>query len=574
MTDEAAWRTMASGLVTVRDVVRKVNRGCTKSVERAALTKVADHSAFAGLGPDGQDRGAWIAARVRSRLLDLERSASESAADRAVRCWARYIDEGLFPVELHDRHPGLIVSDTVAETPVARRTRVQSLMWAGGARGDKDSLPGVLRLAAELRTALSTGLPDGTRMDETTFKYEWDRLVTVAPEARDLLQVLARLAPEHPFSFSLLRDAGDCLPGLAELACASSAKLREACKALQSRGLLELNRDGAAVPAGIAGHVVGQVTAKQSVHWTAAVVRFLTHALRPDTHHSDSWTEWEQAYPHVLIVCEAAERDEVQLGDVAYLLDRASVYLREGIEDPEAATAIAQRAVTIASAADDPELTGDSLGNLALAHRAAGRMTDAVHASTASITHVAEKCGTNHEKYAEGLTVHAGVLAAAGQTAEAGRAHEQAVEILRALHVARPTDHIRGLLVEALNDHAAHLLSDGGSATLGAEVLAEANMLVRRGEYGWTQVTLNLARACRAAGDLVGARGHLESLRDHCVETGQNQSITQLCALVDLAEIYDELGDRRAGPTLREAHRIDNALVGALDRPPRHGRSS
>ena len=79
---------------------------------------------------------------------------------------------------------------------------------------------------------------------------------------------------------------------------------------------------------------------------------------------------------------------------------------------------------------------------------------------------------------------------------------------------------------------------------------------------------------CLVSGDLIGARDHLESVRDHCVETGQNRSITHLCALADLAEVYDELGDRRAGPTLREAHRIDNALATALDRPPRHGRSS
>ncbi|WP_422768994.1 hypothetical protein ACN28C_19610 [Plantactinospora sp. WMMC1484] len=47
-----------------------------------------------------------------------------------------------------------------------------------------------------------------------------------------------------------------------------------------------------------------------------------------------------------------------------------------------------------------------------------------------------------------------------------------------------------------------------------------------------------------------------------------------MCALRDLDEVYRELGDRRADSTLREAHRVDNALATALDRPLRHGRSN
>ncbi|WFE35092.1 tetratricopeptide repeat protein [Micromonospora sp. WMMD975] len=565
---------MATGLVTVRDVIRRVNRGDTRSAERAALAKVAESAAFDGLGPSSKDRGRWIVARIRSRLLDLERGATGSAADRAVRCWARYIDEGLTPIELYRAHPHLILNDTATDSTTALRQRVQSLMWAGGARGDRDSFPGVLMLVAELRTALSTDLPDGPRMDAATFGYEWRRLSTAAPAGRDLLQVLARLAPDHPFPKSLLRGAGDCLPGLAEIACASPTALRETCTALRTRGLLDLDGDHVSVPTVVAAHVVGQVTLEQAAHWTAAVLRFLTHALRPDTHHIDAWAEWEFAYPHVLAVCGEAERRQTQLNDVAYLLDRASVYLREGVEDPDGATTIAERAATVAQAVEDHELMGDTLGNLALAHRAANRTADAVSTSTRSLDHAAAAYGTDHETYAESLTVHANILAAAGSSADASRTHEQAVGILRTLYTARPTDHIRGLLVEALNDHAKHLLSTGAPVTAGRELLKQADRLVRRGEHGWTQITLNLARACRTAGDLAAARDYLESLRDYCDGTRLDPSTTLVCTLVDLAEVYDELGDKRAGPTLRRAHRVDNALAAALDRPLRHGRSS
>lgn len=578
MLDEGAWRTTAGGLVTVRDVVRKQLRGCTRTVERAALAKVADSTAFAGLGPPADhppvDRGRWIVTRVRQRLVELERTADASPSGRAVKCWARYVDEGLTPTELHDAYPGLVVNEAPASTKVARRNRVQSLMWAGGARGDKDSLAGVLVLGAELRTALSTGLPDGTRMDATTFGYEWDRLATASPAGRDLIQVLARLAPDQPFPGELLREAGDCLPGLAEAACASPADLRATCAALRDRGLLELDGDNLVVGRDVARHVVGRVTAERGVHWTAAVVRFLTHALRPDTHHSDSWPVWRLGYPHVLAVCAAAEREEVALADVAYLLDRASVYVREGVEDADLATGLAGRAADLALALEDAELTGDCLGNLALAHRAANRVAEAVRVSEESLTHVAAAFGPEHEAYAESLTVHADILAAGGRTAEADLALERSVAILRRVHAEERSDPVRGLLVEALNDRARLLLSRGGSPTPGRELLDEADRLLRQGEHGWTQVRLNLARACRADGDPKAARDHLEAVRDHCVARGSTPSTTLVAALADLAEVYRELGDRRANATLREAHRVDNALAAALDRPLREGRSS
>ncbi|AHH98611.1 hypothetical protein KALB_5249 [Kutzneria albida DSM 43870] len=320
--------------------------------------------------------------------------------------------------------------------------------------------------------------------------------------------------------------------------------------------------------------MINQSQAARGLHWTGAVLRFLTHALRPDTHHSDSWPEWEVAFPHVTAVCTAAEQGKIQLGDVAYLLDRTSVYAREAAEDPDLATELAEHAADLAVTLEDAELISHCLGNLALAHRAANRIAEAIRASEKSIACVAEAFGIDNEKYAESLTVHAGILAAGGRTSEAAQAHDWSVKILKKLHAKRPSDVVRGLLVEALNDHASHLLSTGGPVQLGRQLLEEANRLLKRGEYGWTQVTLNLARACRESGDAEDARDRLVDLRDYCESNALNPSLVLLAVVADLAEVYHELGDRRAAATLREAHRVDNALVEALDRPLREGRTS
>jgi Tetratricopeptide repeat len=470
-----------------------------------------------------------------------------------------------------------------AATAVARRGRVQSLMWAGGARGDKDSLAGVLLLAAELRTSLSTGLPGGSQMDSTTFAYEWERLEAILPAGRELLHVVARLAPGLPFPQAALREGGDCLPGPLEGVCAKAATLRATCSGLRDRGLLVLDGDSVVMEEGIRVHVIDQVVPERDAYWTATVLRFLTYALRADTHHSASWEEWRLGYPHVLAVCDASERAQVRLGDVAYLLDRASVYVRESIEDADLATALAVRAVTLSTelGAADPELHGDCLGNLALAHRAAGRLQEAVTVSGRCLEHLAGTLGEDTVTYAESLNIHGNLLEACGRPRPAEEAHARAVDILRSAYADAPSDEVRGILVEVLNDHAAELLSPrrGGRRTTGERLRAgralldEASHLLRRGEYGWTQVELNLARACRAAGEPHVARERLEAVRDHCLERGTGPSITLIDALASLAEVYEELGDPRAEETLREAHRVDNALAESLPRPGREGRT-
>jgi tetratricopeptide (TPR) repeat protein len=366
--------------------------------------------------------------------------------------------------------------------------------------------------------------------------------------------------------------------------CAEPAALRATCAALRDRGLLVLDGDSVVMQESVRGHVADQVTPERGAHWTATVLQFLTHALRPDTHHSASWDEWRLGYPHVLAVCEAAERAQVRLGDVAYLLDRASVYAREGMEDPDLATALAERAVATSTdlGAADAELHGDCLGNLALAHHAANRVEDALAASERSLDHLAGTLGTNSVTYAESLNIHGTFLGSAGRLDAAEQAHARAVEILRNAYADEPESYVRGILVEALNDHAAMLLTSRPGDARGRDdrlrsgraLLDEASRLVGPGGYGWTQIELNTARACRAAGDPESARDHLEAVVRHCRENLPGPSTTLLDALASLAEVYEDLGDSRAKKTLREAHRVDNALADALSRPPREGRTS
>jgi tetratricopeptide (TPR) repeat protein len=422
-------------------------------------------------------------------------------------------------------------------------------------------------------------------MDPAVFGYEWRRLATDEPTSHELLQVLARFAPDQPISLAWFRDAGDGLArGVAEI-CGTPGTLRAMLSRLRDRGLLELDRDAALVRAEIHDHIVAQSTASEHAHWIAEVLVFLTHALRADTHHSSAWPEWSAAYPHVLYLCAAAELERARLGDVVYLLDRASVYMREGSQDARQATALAERAVKLSEelGKDDPTLHADCLGNLALAYYAAGRMQKAAKSSGDSIRHLAATVGVETVDYAESLNVHANILGAWGRRDAAEQAHEEALTIIRSVHATNPTPEVTMVLGEILNDYAAALLTgppmrrraQTDRTAKGRALLQEASNLVRRGDYGWTQIEQNLARASRAQGEAEEARTRLESLRDYCLANDLNPSLTLYATLRDLAEVQDELGDlRAAAETLRQAHRVDNALATSLHRPLDHGRTS
>lgn len=590
MTDDFApeWRRWASAMVPVRDLVRKELKGCTPGQLRKARVTVAEAPIFAGLGPRAvppEDRGRWIAARVRERLNQLAESRHPISpiGTRAIRCWAVFIDEGRTPIEIYHEHRDLLPQREATDSPAARRGRVHSLMWAGGAHGDKDSIDGLQLIAAELRSALSTDLPEGTVMDVTTLDYEWRRLGQVRPEGCDLLQALARLAPGEPLPQALLRAAGDCLPGLIPDICAQPDRLRATLTELRGRGLVELKRDSVHIAARIAPLMVDRATAAQNLRWTSAMLRFLTSALPDDTHSVRSWDLWQAGYPHVLALCAAGERDQVNLGDVAYLLDRASVYAREGLEDADVAIALGERALEVSLSMDsnDPVLHSDCAGNLALAYRLANRFEDALVVSGRGLQELAAAIGEKTEAYAESLNVHGSLLASIGRRNDAERAHALAIAILDELGGEEPTGSIRALLIEALNDHAVQLLevrhrpgaTRAGRVEQAKRQLIRASRLMKQHDYGWTQIELNLGLLSHETGDLGAARTHLEAVRDYCRESMPGPSTTAIAALKALSEVYQDLGLPNAQTILREARRLDDELAPAAKRPPRQGRT-
>ncbi|MFG2129751.1 tetratricopeptide repeat protein [Streptomyces sp. NPDC048751] len=181
-----------------------------------------------------------------------------------------------------------------------------------------------------------------------------------------------------------------------------------------------------------------------------------------------------------------------------------------------------------------------------------------------------QSLGVQHEEYAGSLNIKGSMLERAKRYAEAGAAHEQALEIIREVFSRRSERSVEGTLVEILNDYAAFLLRKNPHGPADAlpravALLDEANAHLERGEYGWRQVTMNRAHALHQSGRLDEAEGIFRDLVGFCEENHGPESYELSVALRDLADVLEDQGkDEEYEAVLLRAHEVDDAESGEL----------
>ena len=209
-----------SGLLAVRDVVYARDH-LTPDEEHKALRVVADHPAFNGLGLAGARlaRGKWITQRVvgaldalREQLPPIAATAAGNPTDKAALLWVHALSEGLHPDKLARRFPDLLPGRTDSTTRAAAVLRVRGAMWLPGNRPLRASEAGITAVYYAMTVALQAVSDSAPTLAETSFDYEWKRLIRDQPrEQRQLVTLLCFLAPE-PLPLSMLRDGWEAVP--------------------------------------------------------------------------------------------------------------------------------------------------------------------------------------------------------------------------------------------------------------------------------------------------------------------------------------------------------------------------
>ena len=234
---------------------------------------------------------------------------------------------------LRQRLPGLTegdagrVAEAVDHLPLALAQAAASLQQTGLAVEAYLQL-----LAGRTRSILAQGVPASYRVSlAASLQLTFDQLAAEDPAALVLLQVAAQLAPE-PIPFTLFTAHSDRLPPPLAAAAADPVAFAGLTGLLRCRALARVGPDSLQV------HRLVQAILRDSPINTptdnddmATLARRLLHNAVPDPvaagswYNPASWPGWRQLLPHVLAVTDPAR--DADSGDIAWLLDRAAIYL-------------------------------------------------------------------------------------------------------------------------------------------------------------------------------------------------------------------------------------------------------
>jgi tetratricopeptide (TPR) repeat protein len=194
--------------------------------------------------------------------------------------------------------------------------------------------------------------------------------------AEALLQLLAFLGTDVPRALLvghpevLLEPLGDVVADL--------LAYNQVLAAAARYSLIDLDPESITTHRLVQAVIRARLTPDQEAAVARSAVGLLAAAFPEDCWEVTTWTTCERLLPHLLAVCEHAQRLRVAGGEAAWLLERASNYLRErGLY--RQALPLAQRALALTEAAlapDDVELgwRHDELGHVL---RALGDLTGA-----------------------------------------------------------------------------------------------------------------------------------------------------------------------------------------------------
>jgi tetratricopeptide (TPR) repeat protein len=347
----------------------------------------------------------------------------------------------------------------------------------------------------------------GERQVATTWSVSLDRVHREAPAAEALLSLCAFLAPTIPRD--LPREQPKALPK--DLAEAVSDPL------VYNRMLAVVGRYSLATvsPTALGLHRLVQAVIQARLgnegerRWAEIGVRLLRESFPDESWEVAIWPSCERLLPHVLAVAGHAERLRVAGGQVGWLLDRASTYLRERGQYGQARP-LAERALAVTEevlGANDPEVAWRR-NNLGRVLRAFGDLAGARAQLERALAIREGALGPDHSDVASTRNSLGLVLQDLGDLQAAKEQYERVLAIGEATFgpdhpdVAVGRNNL-GRVLQALGD------------LEGARAQLERALAVSEAALGPVHPTVairrnNLGGVLQALGDLAGARVQLE----------------------------------------------------------------
>lgn len=249
-----------------------------------------------------------------------------------------------------DRAAAAALAEELGDLPLALEQAGAFIEASGGTIADYLAL--YRQKGKELRARRAES-PQYPRSVATTYEISIQSLAEEAPEAVELLNLLAFAAPEA-FPLSVLTNAGEALPpelqGLADDAIARA----DARSAIRKLSLAQVVGDSISMHRVVQAVVRDRLSAERGHEISAGLVEVWSAVFPFDQNDPETWSGSVELLPHVLQATEHAVALNVQSESVGGLLNRAGTYLWMRAEFAQARAAY-ERALRIDETVYGPE---------------------------------------------------------------------------------------------------------------------------------------------------------------------------------------------------------------------------
>jgi tetratricopeptide (TPR) repeat protein len=330
------------------------------------------------------------------------------------------------------------------------------------------------RAAELLAEEAPTGYPASLA---ASWQVAFDRLADDEPAALELLALCAQLAPE-PIPFTLFTAHADALPGTLAAAAGDPLAFARLTWLLRTRSLARVETDSLQLHRLVQAFLRARSVAKAAE--AVVAVRLLRAADPPDPwDNPDTWPEWRRLLPHTLTATDAGRALDDAGDDVAWLLNKAALYLQTRGE-PAASLPLFERAFELRRRmlGEDHPHTLNSASNLATNLRALGQYEAARQMDEDTLTRRRRVQGEDHPHTLTSASNLAATLRQLGQFAAAHQLHEDTLTRRgRVLgedhpHTLSSASHLAATL-RALGQHEAARQMDEDTLTRQRRVLGE-----------------------------------------------------------------------------------------------------
>jgi tetratricopeptide (TPR) repeat protein len=350
--------------------------------------------------------------------------------------------------------------------------------------------------------------PDYPDSVATTWSLSMEQVSQESPEAADLLNLCAFLAPDD-IPLELLSGGVKHLPEPLAATAADKLAMNRAIKALRQYSLIDTSGEFLSVHRLVQAVVRDRLSEDDRKRWTEIVVRLLSAAFPFDSDDVRTWHQCSRLLPHALAAAAHAGVLGVAPEVTQHILNQTGMYSHGRAEFAEAKV-LFDRALTLAEEAygpDHPQVAA-IVNNLGGVLRALGDLKGAKELFARALKIDEEAYGPDHPEVATDVNNLGGILRDLGDLKGAKEHYERALKIDEEAygpvhpHVATRVNNLGGILYD---------LGD----LQGAKVHYERALKIDEEAYGpdHPKVAIrvnNLGNVLQALGDLQGAKEHFE----------------------------------------------------------------